>query len=214
MNKKSETFKKPIENPSLIVKIVFVALVLALAISLVGITLQTIRYENLKKRYNNERLVSYALLRQAKEMENYTVDRSRLTEATAGEQSITILVPPDINEYQKQMAEYTQTGANNPLEKIDFVERKASIPYTFDVAKAIAALAAAQIPLSGGPELARLEYFKLVDGTAYVLFNIHTDSWAGVSVARGQVEPVVERSLLRLDSIDEVVFENAPEDRS
>lgn len=128
--------------------------------------------------------------------------------------TVTILVPSDIAKYKTQMAEYVQVGGvEDPSKTIDFVEKEIKIQSTSDVIKATAKLAAEEIKPGGGPDNASVSYFKIVDKTAYILLNIDLDGYAGVSVSIAEIHPLIEKSLLRLDEIDRVIFDYAPEDK-
>ncbi len=124
---------------------------------------------------------------------------------------ITILVPEDIATYQMQMTNYAQTGeGENPAETMNFVEKEITIEKTQDIIKASAQAAAQELSI-GGPGQASVEYFEIVDKTAYVLLDIDIDGWAGVSVSIAQVHPLVEKTLLQFPEIEKVVFDKAPE---
>lgn len=119
---------------------------------------------------------------------------------------ITIMVPENYELYRQQMADFVQVGAPDPLETTTFIKKEISIPYTEDLIMASAQAAAGEMPTGGGPEKASVEYLKIENSTAYVLLNIDTDGWAGVSVSLATIHPLVEKTLLQFPEIKEIKF--------
>ena len=122
---------------------------------------------------------------------------------------ISILVPENIDAYNKAMTNYLQEGGKNPLDKWLFVKKILSIPYTTDIIRASADAAAGELITQ---TKASVSYFKIQGDTAYVLLNIDLDGWAGVSVSIGRIHPLVEKTLLQFPQIKKVVFGFAPGD--
>ncbi|PJC36468.1 hypothetical protein CO046_05550 [Candidatus Peregrinibacteria bacterium CG_4_9_14_0_2_um_filter_53_11] len=126
--------------------------------------------------------------------------------------TLVILVPEDRATYEREMAEFVQAGGVDPLTTTTFVEKRVDVPYTEDRLRASAEAAAAEIPPGGGPPHASVAYFKVVGEQAYVLLDIDLDGWAGVSVSRAIIHPLVEKTLLRFPDISGVTFGYAPGD--
>ncbi len=127
--------------------------------------------------------------------------------------TITILVPKNYDSYKQDMTKFVQTGGKNPLLTMKFVEKKLVIPYTNNLMRASAQAAAGEIPSSGGPAKASVSYFKIKNGTAYILLDIDLNGWAGASVSRGVIHPLVEKTLVQFPEITKVVFGYAPGDK-
>lgn len=124
----------------------------------------------------------------------------------------TIMVPKDINAYGDAMNKYVFDGGTNPASWWIFVKQTIAIPPTINVIKASAQAAAEQIQTQSGKPGAVVEYFKIIDGTAYILLHMHIDGWAGVSVSLAKIEPLIEKTLLQFPEIKTVKFSKAPGD--
>lgn len=127
--------------------------------------------------------------------------------------TITILVPENYDLYEQNMTEFVQVGGEDPLVATKFVEKKLTIPYTDDPIKASAQAAAEEIAPSGGPTKASVAYFKIENDTAYVLLDIDLDGWAGVSVSRAIIHPLIEKTLMQFPEITKAIFDYAPGDK-
>jgi len=124
-------------------------------------------------------------------------------------ETITIVVPQNIDGYKTAMIEYAQVGeGRDPVEVMPFEKKQIAISDITDIEKTSANLAAQAID----PDRSTVSYFKIENGTAYILLNIDLEGWAGVSVVTAQVHPVVEKTLLEFPEIDKVVFDFAPGD--
>src|SRR5439155_13948084 len=90
-----------------------------------------------------------------------------------------------------------------------FVKRRVVVPYSRDLLRASADAAAREVgPTQMGP--ATVVYWKIEDGTAFVLLNVDTDGWAGVSFTRAYSHGFVEKTLLQFKNIKRVVWDEAP----
>ena len=136
------------------------------------------------------------------------------TGAVATRPGFDITIPDDITGYRQRMINHVQVGGPDPLPNETFVTKHIDTPYTGDVRVAAATTAANQVPLGGGPAQATVTYFKVENGTAYIVLNIDEDGRAGVSVALATVHPLVERTLLQYPEIKQVVVGRAPEDQT
>ncbi len=126
---------------------------------------------------------------------------------------LTIIVPADVETYKSKIAEYVQVGGDDPLPTIEFIKKEITPADHVDDMKASAKAAARVIsPAGGGPQTADVDYLKVDNGTAYILLNIDKDGWAGVSVTRAQIHPLVEKTLLQFSTINKVIFDYAPGD--
>lgn len=119
---------------------------------------------------------------------------------------VTIIVPENYESYSNSMIDFAQIWWQDPLPTIKFIQKDITVPFTNDLEKTSAQLAAEQFPTGGGPEKASVVYLKIVNTTAYVVLNIDVDWWAGVSVATAIIHPVVEKTLLQFENIEQVVF--------
>ncbi len=126
--------------------------------------------------------------------------------------SVTILVPEYLEAYDTAMNKFIFDGGLNPLESIPFVKLEVPVDPTTDVVKASASASASYIKTQGGEMASKVEYFKIVDGTAYVVLGMQLNGWAGVSVSFGKIKPLVEKTLLQFPEIKTVKFEVAPGD--
>ncbi len=120
--------------------------------------------------------------------------------------SIVIIVPEDMDAYQKMMIDHVQAGGPDPLEKIQFVKKEIEAVSNVNQLEAAANAAAAEIGTGGGPDKAEVGYFKQRQDSIYILLNIDKDGWAGVSVARAQIHPLVEKTLLNFPEVKSVTF--------
>ncbi len=126
--------------------------------------------------------------------------------------TVTIMVPNDLQAYKKAMTEFIQvSGGVNPSKTWPFVVRTVTVSATTDVVRTTAEAAAEYIPTQAGTS-SLVVYFKVMNGTAYVLLNMDIDGWAGVSAAIAQVHPIVEKTLLQFPQIKEVQFQPAQGD--
>lgn len=126
--------------------------------------------------------------------------------------TLTILVPDNYEKYRKEMTDYVQAGAKDPLKTFHFKKKVVSYTPGKDLLRSSAQAAAAELPPSGGPEQASVSYFRIVGDTAYVLLDIDQDHWAGSSVSIAEIHPLVEKTLLQYAEIDRVIFNRAPGD--
>lgn len=137
------------------------------------------------------------------------------TPSTSGKEvvtSVTIMVPPDMDAYDAAMNEYIFDGKPNPSANLVFIKKTVAVASTTDSIKASAQAAAEVIHSQGGKAGAHLDYFEIVDGTAYVLPHMWFDGWAGVSISIAKIEPLIEKTLLQFPEIKSVKFEKAPND--
>jgi len=119
---------------------------------------------------------------------------------------VTVLVPADARAYGEMI-----TGEQN-LQRaaaMPFVEKRVVVPYSRDLLRASADAAAREVGSTQmGP--AAVLYWKIKDGTAFVLLNVDTDGWAGVSFTRAYSHGLVEKTLLQFKEIKRVVWDEAP----
>lgn len=121
---------------------------------------------------------------------------------------VNILVPADRQRYGEMI-----TGKQDfrAAAELPFISKKVLVPYSRDLIRATAQAAARETPDQAGEGVS---YFKIQDGTAYVLLPMDCDGWAGVSFARACSHPIVERSLLQFKNIRRVVWDYAPNDKA
>ncbi len=121
---------------------------------------------------------------------------------------VTVFFPADPQAYGKMIAgeqDFQRTAA------MPFAKKHVVVPYSRDLVRASADAAAREIgPTQMGP--ATIVYWKIEDGTAFVLLNIDTDGWAGVSFTRAYCHPIVEKTLLQFKNVKRVVWDEAPGD--
>ena len=119
---------------------------------------------------------------------------------------VTVVVPVDPQAYGEMITgeQDFQRAAAMP-----FVKKHVVVPYSRDLLRASADAAAREAgPTQMGP--ATIVYWKIEDGTAFVLLNIDTDGWAGVSFTRAYCHPILEKTMLRFKNIKRVVWDEAP----
>lgn len=135
-----------------------------------------------------------------------------IDQGTSTASTVTIMVPTDIAAYEKAVIGFVEMGGPDPVPMTTFVATTA-IPNTIvaDPIRNAAEAAAEYIPTQAGTS-SLVVYFKVVDGTAYVILTMDLNGWAGVSVAIGEVHPIVEKTLLSQPGITAVVFGPAPGD--
>ncbi len=126
-------------------------------------------------------------------------------------QEAEIILPESKEEYREKMTEYVQAGGENPFDKMRYIKKKIQIRE--NEVREIAEYIANYI-YDLGTEKIKVEYLEIKNKTVYLLFNIDTEGWAGVSVARGIVHPLVEKNLLNLPQVDRVIFDYSSEDNS
>lgn len=127
--------------------------------------------------------------------------------------AITILVPQNLESYVQEVNEYVDEWGNDPTTTWIYESRQIEYPSSEDLKVTTAEYAANLVSLWGGPSKATVEYFKVIDGTAYILFNFNLDAWAWVSHVVKRVQPIVEKNLLQFEDVDRVVFGYAPWDK-
>jgi len=138
--------------------------------------------------------------------------QTQLTNCCHGEQyAVTIMIPADLDAYRTAEVAHVQEGTPLPS-SIQFIATS-SIPNTLssDPLRNAAEAAAEYIPTQAGTS-SLVVYFKVVNGTAYVVLSMDIDGWAGVSAAIAQVHPIVEKTLLAQPGITAVKFGPAPGD--
>lgn len=120
--------------------------------------------------------------------------------------NVTVFVPAD-----RQMFGEMITGQQDHQKTTaqPFVKKNVVVPYSTDLLRASADAAAKEAgPTQMGP--ATIVYLKVESNTAYILLNIDTDGWAGVSFSRAYCHPFVEKTLLQFKNIKQVVWNKAP----
>lgn len=145
--------------------------------------------------------------------ENSQNNTGSVTTATPVSQTTTstIMVPENIEKYQTEMTRFAQTGGEDPLKTTTFVQKEIIIPVTeYKMRLTAEAAANAVYKQGGGPAAVVVNDLALQDGTAYVLLNINTDAWAGVSVAQAIVHPVVAKTLGQFEGIKKITFGPPP----
>ena len=122
----------------------------------------------------------------------------------------TVLVPADMQKYNELITgeQDFKRAAGSP-----FVKKKVVVPYSTNLVGATADAAAKELgPSQVGPTT--IIYLKIKNGTAYVLLNIDTDGWAGVSFSRAYCHPIVEKTLLQFKNMKQVVWDEAPGEKA
>lgn len=114
---------------------------------------------------------------------------------------ISIILPSNIANYKQQMTEYIQAGGKDPFDDIAMIhkhwEKNAIQQLAETVAKTI---------FTNYPRSTNVTYFKIVNHTAYIEFEMDNDGWAGVAVTQGQIRPLVTMNLIQYPQINHVVF--------
>src|SRR6266550_611316 len=131
---------------------------------------------------------------------------------TINNTQVTIMVPNDLAAYEKAINEYVSSGGVDPSKTWPFVTKTFPASQTTDVIMASAEAAAEQIHTQASSVKPQVAYFKVVNGTAYVLLTIDIDGWAGVSFAIAKIHPLVEKTLLQFPDVKSVKFAPAPGD--
>lgn len=123
---------------------------------------------------------------------------------------VSVMVPEDIEKYRTEITRFKQVGGEDPLKTTVFVKKEVTLPYvpysTHIMTASVEAAAHEVYKQGGGPAAVTVEQLEIIDGTAYVLLNIDTDGWAGVSVAQAIVHPVVAKTLAQFEGIKKITF--------
>lgn len=131
------------------------------------------------------------------------------TQQEKSERTIQIVVPQDIDSYRKAVTEFVQVGGEDPLATWKFETKEITIKNSQDFIKSTAEEAAKTISIHGNQN-PQIVYFVRKTNTLYLELDIQRDGWAGVSTVLAAVEPIIEKSLLRIPGIDIVIFGTAP----
>ncbi len=132
---------------------------------------------------------------------------STSTSVTSQTTTTTIMIPQDIEKYRTDMTRFAQTGGPDPLPSTVFAQKEISIPITeYKMRFAVEAAGNAVYKQGGGPAAIVVDDVQLKDGIAYVVLNIDTNGWAGVSVAQAIVHPVVAKTLGQFEGVKKVIF--------
>ncbi len=119
---------------------------------------------------------------------------------------VSVFVPADPQAYGEMI-----TGEQDfqRAEAMPFIEKHVVVPYSRYLLRASADAAVRELgPSQMGPTT--IVYWKIENGTAFVLLNIDTDGWAGVGFALAHDHPIVEKTLLQFKNIKRVVWDEAP----
>lgn len=128
--------------------------------------------------------------------------------------TVTYLVPKDIGEYVNTELAYLNgpKGGADPALRAVYVEKAtAVVPGQVNMWTAVQA-AVASIPTGGGPEHANVVYLKKVESTVYIMLDVDSDGWAGVSFFLGEIRPVMIKNIIQDPSVENVFFGKAPQD--
>src|SRR3989338_1411180 len=136
--------------------------------------------------------------------------QSKLAQIIPQKTTVNILIPENKVLYIEQMTNFAQQGGENPLKTTKFIKKEIEIKPTEDPRKASAQAAAQEISPIGGSMKSSVAYLKIEKEIAYVLLDIDLDGWAGVSVSRAIIHPLVEKTVLQFPEIKQVVFAYAP----
>ena len=117
--------------------------------------------------------------------------------------TVSIIVPKDYKKYNQLMTAYAQTGGSNPLESIEFTNKKVVVPSSEDLLHSVVNAVVKDAKVAHG---GNVNYLKVKDRTVYILLDMDVDGWAGVSVEKARIHPLIEKSLLNLPSVDKVEF--------
>jgi hypothetical protein len=119
---------------------------------------------------------------------------------------VTVFVPADPQAYGEMI---TREQDFQSAAAMRFVKKQVVVPYSSDLLRASADAAVRDIgPSQMGPTT--IVYWKIENGTAFVLLNIDTDGWAGVGFTRAYDHPIIEKTLLQFKNIKRVVWDEAP----
>lgn len=99
------------------------------------------------------------------------------------------------------MTEYIQAGGNDPFDNITMIHK----PWEKNAIQQLAEAVAKTI-FTNYPSSTNVTYFKVVNHTAYIEFEMDNDGWAGVAVTQGQIRPLVTMNLIQYPQINHVVF--------
>jgi hypothetical protein len=122
---------------------------------------------------------------------------------------VSIVVPVDLEKYGSGMNEFLfgPTDASSPVDNFEFIEKEVVVELAnSDLMRLAVGEATAVGLLGGGPERGAVKYLEVQAGVAYVVLDIDEDAWSGSSISIGKIRPLVEKTLLKFDEVDEVVF--------
>ena len=117
---------------------------------------------------------------------------------------VTFLAPDDSKAYTEYMLAPLNAEKQGP-KTWSYIKKTVCVPYTTDIIKASAQAAVGESIAS------KIIYFKIENGTAYILLEMDVDGWAGVSFTIATTHPIIEQTLLQFPQIKKVVFDHAPD---
>lgn len=122
--------------------------------------------------------------------------------------TVVISVPDDLEKYRSEMTSYLEEGAENPIDTFEFLDIEVEFELSeYDLMRiAVSEVTTQEGLLGGGPTRGVVKYLDIFDGTAYVVLDLDEDSWSGSSISIGRVRPLIEKTLLRFEEVDEVIF--------
>ncbi|MBE7215500.1 hypothetical protein MK852_09690 [Shewanella benthica] len=121
---------------------------------------------------------------------------------------IQIILPKYMGKYKQQMTEFAQFGGDNPFQSVEMTHQ---VLIQEVEAKALAQRIAQTMLTDGFVVAGEVSDFNIDNGTAYIVFGMDEDGWAGVSVAMAEIRPLVELNLLQYPEINKVHFGRKPE---
>ena len=113
-----------------------------------------------------------------------------------------------MGKYKQQMTEFAQVGGDNPFQSVEMTHQ---VLIQEVEAKALAQRIAQTMLTDGFVVAGEVSDFNIDNGTAYIVFGMDEDGWAGVSVAMAEIRPLVELNLLQYPEINKVHFGRKPE---
>ena len=121
---------------------------------------------------------------------------------------IQIILPKYMGKYKQQMTEFAQVGGDNPFRSVEMTHQ---VLIQEVEARALAQRIAQTMLTDGFVVAGEVSDFNIDNGTAYIVFGMDEDGWAGVSVAMAEIRPLVELNLLQYPEINKVHFGRKPE---
>jgi len=88
-----------------------------------------------------------------------------------------------------------------------------SLSDTLEIIRTSCEAAAKTISPFENDTYAKVTYFKIVNKTAFVLLDVHQNGWSGAWDFKRKIEPIIEKSIIKFQQIDNVQFDYAPGDK-
>ena len=122
-----------------------------------------------------------------------------------------IYVPHNFEQYENAIDKYENKGQLEIFtEEYPFIQKKIHVPFTIDtltVIQACCEAAAKAISPFENDIYVKVTYFKIKNNTAYILLDVHQNGWSGAWDFKRKIEPIIEKSIMQFQQIENVKFD-------